>query len=56
MPVALDLNGRPVAFAQGSGPESYGYITQVLPVGDRLILSSLHARTLARVPVSQVRP
>ncbi|WP_027461186.1 SMP-30/gluconolactonase/LRE family protein [Deinococcus murrayi] len=56
MLVALNLEGRPVAFAQGSGPESYGYVTQVLPHGDHLILSSLHAETLARVPLSQVRP
>ncbi|GBF06391.1 strictosidine synthase [Deinococcus aerius] len=55
MLVGLDLGGRPVAFAQGSGPDSYGYITQVLPVGDNLILSSLHGDTLARVPISQVR-
>lgn len=55
MLVGLDLKGRPVAFAQGSGPESYGYITQVLPVGDGLILSSLHGHTLARVLLSQVR-
>lgn len=56
MLVALDLDGRPTAFAQGRGPASYGYITQVLPVGNALILSSLHAERLARVPVSQVRP
>lgn len=45
---------RPVAFAQGNGPASYGYITQVLPLNGDLILSSLYAGTLARVPVSQV--
>lgn len=56
MLVALNLEGRPVAFAQGSGPQSYGYITQVLPHGEHLILSSLHGDTLARVPISQVRP
>lgn len=56
MLVALDLQGRPVVFAQGTGPASYGYVTQVLPHGGDLILSSLHAATLARVPLSQVRP
>lgn len=56
MLVGLDLNGRSVAFAQGSGPASYGYITQVLPIGDALLLSSLHGQTLARVPLAQVRP
>ncbi|MBB5233885.1 SMP-30/gluconolactonase/LRE family protein [Deinococcus budaensis] len=55
MLVALNLEGRPVAFAQGSGPGSYGYITQVLPHGEHLILSSLHGETLARVPVAQVQ-
>lgn len=54
MLVALDLKGRPVAFAQGKGTASYGYITQVLPVGESLILSSLHGQTLARVPMTQV--
>lgn len=56
MLVALNLEGRPAVFAQGSGPHSYGYITQVLPHGDSLILSSLHQPTLARVPLAQVRP
>lgn len=56
MLVALDMEGRPVVFAQGTGPGSYGYITQVLPHGGDLILSSLHAATLARVPLAQLRP
>ena len=54
-PHAVVFDTAPVAFAQGSGPQSYGYVTQVLPHGDHLILSSLHGDTLARVPLSRVR-
>jgi sugar lactone lactonase YvrE len=54
MVLGLDLHGIPVAFADGSGPGSYGFITQALPLGEHLILSSLHANTLARTSTRRI--
>ncbi|PNY79916.1 strictosidine synthase [Deinococcus koreensis] len=53
--VALDDQGQVVAYATGGGPGTYSYITQVLPHGGDLLLSSLHQPTVARIPLSQVR-
>lgn len=53
--LALGEQGQVVAYATAGGPGAYSYITQALPHGEHLLLSSLHQGTVARVPQAQVR-
>lgn len=54
MLVALNGDGQAVHYATYSAPGAYSYITQVLPHGEHLLLSSLHQSTVARISRAQV--
>lgn len=54
MLLALSGDGKPLAYAMSAGPGCYSYITNVLPHGDDLILTSLHQTTPARISRVQV--
>lgn len=54
MLLALDREGQPVAYAMDAAPGCYSYITNVLPHGDDLLLTSLHQKAPARIRRAQV--